>query len=77
MNPQTRNRLMLHSHHKAHRLEADVARLAEVLGLILTLAEKPAEQAAAAGRLNRIARLARAGLVGATPAAAALTRQTG
>ncbi|MEM5297633.1 hypothetical protein VSR82_25275 [Burkholderia sp. JPY481] len=67
MNPATRTRLMLHSHHKAHRLEADVARMTEALDMIARMAEnRPAPQPPAEV-LGHVARLARAALAGATP----------
>ncbi|MGF6607080.1 hypothetical protein OKW45_001980 [Paraburkholderia sp. WSM4175] len=69
MNPVTRNRLMLHSHHKAHRLEADVARLVDVLAIIATMAENRSALMPEGELLAHIARLARAGLAGATPPA--------
>ena len=68
MNPLTRTRLMLHSHHKAHRLEADKDRLAEVLSLIVTLAEDRPAPMTHAQLLTQIARLGRGALAGATPA---------
>jgi hypothetical protein len=68
MNPLTRTRLMLHSHHKAHRLEADIARMHDVMTLIAEIAHGGSGPATDAERLSLIARLARSGLAGATPA---------
>lgn len=59
---------MLHSHHKAHRLEADIARMNDVLSLIVEIAHGASGPATDAERLSLIARLGRSGLAGATPA---------
>ncbi|MGF6920160.1 hypothetical protein OKW28_004357 [Paraburkholderia sp. 40] len=37
---------MLHSHHKAHRLQADVMRQAEALATIATMAQSGSKRAA-------------------------------
>jgi hypothetical protein len=76
MNPQTGARLMLHSHHKAHRLQADNERLADVLSLIVTLAESGTTPAHGGNLLAQIAKVGRAGLAGATPPAASLQSGT-
>ncbi|MGF6986519.1 hypothetical protein QFZ99_006060 [Paraburkholderia atlantica] len=67
MNPLTRTRLMLHSHHKAHRLEADVARMSEALDVIAAMAAQRPASMPATDALAHVARLARAALAGATP----------
>ncbi|MGF6900901.1 hypothetical protein P3T22_002167 [Paraburkholderia sp. GAS348] len=58
---------MLHSHHKARRLEADVEHIADVLALIVTLAEGGPAPTTVDEMPDQIARLGRAALVGATP----------
>lgn len=63
---------MLHSQHKARRLEADADRMREVLGVIVELAHDRSGPATPAERLALIARLGRSALAGATPAAEAL-----
>ncbi|MGF6957977.1 hypothetical protein [Paraburkholderia youngii] len=77
MNPTIKTRLMLHSHHKAHRLEADVARMSEVLDVIASLAESGSEPMPTTEVLKHVARLARAALAGATPPDARLAPPPG
>lgn len=68
---------MLHSHHKAHRLEADLERMTEVVGLIVTLAESGSATVPAGSLLSQIARLGHAALAGATPPASKLVDTAG
>jgi hypothetical protein len=69
-------RLMLISHHKATRLEADLDRMADVLSLIVTLAEDRPALLSDAQLFAQIARLGRAGLAGATPPSESQARET-